>query len=245
VQLTRNLEGGRRKADEYFPGEVGKSIVVTPDDERQGIPLKVTLCGQRTIECARCIESTVSILPMVNPSRQDNGSTSSGVDSSGANLSAEKDQMVTFKHLLYLSWPDHGIPEDNQTILSFIQLVAQTNRNNSDASPGQESQEIDPDPPIMVGCSAGIGRTGSFIAISSLLRSYGFLPPAMRPTQSSVLSSSPLGPIPEQLQVDEVAQEIDSLREQRPGMVQRPEQVILVYRLLAGAFGLVGSLWKF
>jgi protein tyrosine phosphatase len=234
VQLTRNFEGGRRKADAYFPSEVGNSIVIPPDDGHPGIPLKVTLCGLRTIKEAHCIQSTVSILPMVN--QDDDGSTNaSNID----NVSV--DQTVTFKHLLYLSWPDHGIPEDHQSVLSFIHLVEQTNRNSSDSqipSSGATPQEIDPDPPIMVGCSAGIGRTGSFIAIASLLRGYGFLSPAMKPTPSSALPSSPLGPLPEQLQVDGIAQEIDSLREQRPGMVQRAEQVVLVYEVLARVFGL-------
>jgi protein-tyrosine phosphatase len=33
-----------------------------------------------------------------------------------------------------------------------------------------------------------------------------------------------------------VAQEVDSLREQRPGMVQREEQILLIYELLQKAF---------
>lgn len=236
VQLTRDLEGGRRKADSYFPKQVGQSVVVSPDVEVQGPPLKVTLCGLRTIEEAHCIESTVSILPIVNPSNRDgNDSTSSGV------APGSEDQLFTFRHLLYLSWPDHGVPEDPQSIISFIRLVEQTNRDSSDpriVSSGKESQEVDPDPPIIVGCSAGVGRTGSFIALASLLRGYEFLPPAVRPTPSSVLPSSPLGPLPELVQTDEVAGEIDSLREQRPKMVERPEQVLLVYEVLARAFDL-------
>jgi protein tyrosine phosphatase len=225
VQLTRNFEGGRRKADEYFPSEVGQSIIIPPEDGLPGIPLKVTLCGLRTMEEAHCIESTVSILPMVNSSPQDvQGSTNVSISD---NFSGEEYQTVTFKHLLYLSWPDHGIPEDHQSILSFIRFVEETNRDSSGPA----------DPPIVVGCSAGIGRTGSFIAITSLLRGYGFLLAAVRPTPPSDLPSSPLGPLPEELQADEVAQEVDSLREQRTGMVQRPEQVLLVYEVLQSAFG--------
>ncbi|THV07084.1 phosphatases II [Dendrothele bispora CBS 962.96] len=125
----------------------------------------------------------------------------------------------------------------------------------------------DPDPPIIINCSAGIGRTGSFIAISSLLRAVGMLLPAGvgrdtsdessnegstvrgekgigpnggggadKSTVSNVddVNSSPLGPLPTSHMNDMVVREIDWLREQRPGMVQRPEQVVLVYRVFGG-----------
>ena len=88
------------------------------------------------------------------------------------------------------------------------------------------------DPSIMIGCSAGI--TGTHIALSSLLvraSSSSVLPPASGPTQSSVLPASPLGPLLVSDAVnDMVIQEIDSLREQRPGMVQRAEQAALCTR---------------
>jgi len=157
---------------------------------------------------------------------------------------ANDNQEIVFNHLLYLSWPDHGVPEpdDRDSLIAFIRLVDRTNRDTSrcpvhpNATPDHLCSELDPDPPIMVGCSAGVGRTGSFIALSSLLRHYGFLPPAARPTIAPDLHDSPLGPLPNDLNDDLVLQEIDSLREQRPGMVQRSEQAMLVYEVLADAF---------
>ncbi|CAA7268043.1 unnamed protein product [Cyclocybe aegerita] len=228
VQLTRNMEGGRKKADAYFPTEVGRSVVVSPEPGHDGPPLKVTLLETKTIRASHCIESTVSIIPIHR------------TDHKGEN----DDEVVVFRHMLYTSWPDHGIPEpeDRESLLSFIRLVDNTNRIISSSSRGKSTPlnntagELDSDPPIMVGCSAGVGRTGTFIAISSLLRSYSFLPPAARPTPASVIHASPLGPLPEELEEDEIAQEIDSLREQRPSMVQRKEQIFLIYELLADAF---------
>jgi protein-tyrosine phosphatase len=148
---------------------------------------------------------------------------------------------LIFHHLSYAAWPDHGIPEPEHRagLLNFIKLVDQMNKD-----PRGLEATADAEPPIMVHCSAGIGRTGSFIALSSLLRSNGLLlPPAPQPVERipppprlPSLPQSQLGPLPERIGWDEIAQEIDSLREQRPGMVQRPEQALLVYEGLVTAF---------
>jgi protein-tyrosine phosphatase len=237
VQLTQNFEGGRRKADSYFPSDGGTSFLIPAEAGCDAPPLKVTLLATKSIEHAHCIQSTVSITPISYPPQRVVKDTA--IDYKNATDGEE----AVFQHLLYLSWPDHGVPspQDRASLLAFIQLVESTNRDISLCTihPGASldrtstSTVLDPDPPIMVGCSAGIGRTGTYIALSSLLRASGLLPPASRPTPSSVLPASPLGPLPSNAVNDMVVQEIDSLREQRPGMVQRAEQAALVYKVLA------------
>jgi protein tyrosine phosphatase len=219
VQLTRNVESGRQKAHPYFPHEPGDSWVVSPPPSVSGLPpLQVTLVKSEVIESAQCVGSTVSVVPVV----------------AGTSCPA-----LIFHHLSYAAWPDHGIPEPEHRagLLNFIRLVDQKNKD-------MRGLEVtaDVEPPIMVHCSAGIGRTGSFIALSSLLRSNGLLlSPASQPVERvplrpSPLSQSQLGPLPEGISWDEIAQEVDSLREQRPGMVQRTEQAVLVYEVLVAAF---------
>lgn len=235
VQLTQDFENGRRKADSYFPSDVGTSFLIPPEAGCDAPPLKVTLLATESIEHAHCIQSTVSIVPIYPPQRVDDDTTGE-IDSNNAT----DDEETVFQHLLYLSWPDQGVPnpQDRESLLAFIQLVESTNRDislcttHAEASP-DTCTVFDPDPPIMIGCSAGIGRTGTYIALSSLLRSSGLLPPASNPTPSSVLPASPLGPLPSDVDNDMVVQEIDWLREQRPGMVQRSEQAVLVYNVLA------------
>lgn len=217
VQLTQNVESGRRKAHDYFPSVPGQSIVLAPESGHSAPVLKVSLLESRTIEESRCIQRNISIVP-VTPSGEEMG------------------RAITFRHLLYYSWPDQGVPKpkDRAALLSFIRLVDRTNRDLSLACDPNDPS-LDPDPPIVVGCSAGIGRTGSFIALSSLLRKYGVLPAASTPVTSTSLPPSPLGPLPDDFQDDLVAQEVDFLREQRPGMVQRDEQISLIYEMLAAA----------
>jgi protein tyrosine phosphatase len=217
VQLTQNFESGKQKAHPYFPHEPGESAIVRPPQQHTfGLPLfKVTLVKSEVIESAQCLASTVSITSIAGE-----------VPSSS----------VIFHHLLYGAWPDHGIPEpeDRVGLLNFIRLVDRTNKDMR----GLEAA-ADVEPPIMVNCSAGVGRTGCFIALCSLLRSNGLLsqPDSERaPIRPPPLPQSPLGSLPESISWDEVGQEIDSLREQRPAMVQQAEQALLVYEILISAF---------
>ena len=218
VQLARNVESGRQKAHPYFPSHTGESTIIRPSQAAGGLPpLKVTLVKSETVESAQCVTSTVSLTPIV-----------AGVPR----------EAVIFRHLLYVAWPDHGIPEpdDRAGLLNFIRLVDRTNKDLR----GLEGT-ADAEPPIMVHCSAGIGRSGAFIALCSLLRSNGLLyspssqPVGRVPPHPPPQPQSPLGPLPELISWDEIAQEIDSLREQRPGMVERPEQARLVYEVLLAA----------
>ncbi|KAM4050513.1 receptor-type tyrosine-protein phosphatase alpha-like [Anomaloglossus baeobatrachus] len=63
---------------------------------------------------------------------------------------------MTVEQLQYLEWPDHGVP---RTSSGLVQLVEQMNRSNT---PGSG--------PVIVHCSAGIGRTGTFVALDILLK---------------------------------------------------------------------------
>jgi len=213
VQLTQNFESGMRKAHVYFPPLEGQSWVIQPEQGCSASSLKVTLVRSETIEDAQCVQSTVSIEA----------------------LPPGQSEPAIFRHMLYGSWPDHGVPspDDRISLLKFIRLVDDVNH---DLSSQPQGADLDPDPPIMVNCSAGVGRTGAFIALSSLLRSHGFLSPAAAPPEETQPTSSPLGPLPEEIRNDLIAQEIDMLREQRPGMIQKDDQVVFVYDMIMAAF---------
>ncbi|XP_078273461.1 receptor-type tyrosine-protein phosphatase R-like [Rhinoraja longicauda] len=65
-----------------------------------------------------------------------------------------KGRSQNVKHFWYKSWPDHKTPDSAQPLLQLMLNVAESRQN----SPGRG--------PIAVHCSAGIGRTGCFIAIT-------------------------------------------------------------------------------
>ncbi|NXA54296.1 PTPRV phosphatase, partial [Nothocercus julius] len=61
-------------------------------------------------------------------------------------------------HLHYTAWPDHGIPESTTSIMAFRDIVREHIQSAKDAGP------------TLVHCSAGVGRTGTFIALDRLLQ---------------------------------------------------------------------------
>ncbi|NXM74634.1 PTPRJ phosphatase, partial [Serilophus lunatus] len=64
----------------------------------------------------------------------------------------------TVRQFHFTSWPDHGVPETTDLLINFRYLVHQYNCQNP------------VDSPTLVHCSAGVGRTGTFIAIDRLIQ---------------------------------------------------------------------------
>lgn len=213
------------KAHVYFPPDEGQSWLVEPEPGHAAPNLRVTLLATRVHAHARCVQSTVAVAPVPH----------------AGDGAAREHEPAVFQHMLYGAWPDHGVPapEERAGLLAFVRLVDAVNRDVGTQA-GVDPTTLDPDPPMMVGCSAGIGRTGAFIALSSLMRANGLLPARVPDAEEDEpappLPPSPLGPLSPELEADPIAREIDSLREQRPGMVQREEQILLVYEALAMAF---------
>ncbi len=58
-------------------------------------------------------------------------------------------------HYLFTSWPDHGVPEYATALIGFIRRVRA--RFNPEKAP------------LLVHCSAGVGRTGTFIVLDTML----------------------------------------------------------------------------
>ena len=56
----------------------------------------------------------------------------------------------------FTSWPDHGVPKFATSLIAFIRRV-------------QKGHNKDDGYPLLVHCSAGVGRTGTFILLDSML----------------------------------------------------------------------------
>eukprot|EP00116_Pleurobrachia_bachei_P004024 sb/3464286/ len=70
-------------------------------------------------------------------------------------LEMSGDEPHYLKQFHFTSWPDHGVPSFANAILSFVRHV----KNAKTVDSG----------PIVVHCSAGVGRTGTLMAIDAML----------------------------------------------------------------------------
>ena len=63
------------------------------------------------------------------------------------------ERIVTQFH--FTVWPDHGVPEHPTSLLQFVRRVMASSSDNN---------------PVLVHCSAGVGRTGTFISLFTQLQ---------------------------------------------------------------------------
>ncbi|XP_018620437.1 tyrosine-protein phosphatase non-receptor type 4-like isoform X1 [Scleropages formosus] len=69
------------------------------------------------------------------------------------NLESNKSRQLT--QIQYVAWPDHGVPDDSTDFLDFVSLL--------------RSKRTSKDEPVVVHCSAGIGRTGVLITMETAM----------------------------------------------------------------------------
>lgn len=113
-----------------------------------------------------------------------------------------KDHALSVTHMHYLDWPDHGAPASTQPIRMLANLV---------------SEKAGVSGPVVVHCSAGVGRAGTFVAIHITLNQLEKFP---------ISQSSSKFPI-------NIKEVVSTLRSQREGTVQTVEQYIFIYKAIA------------
>ncbi|XP_027028227.1 tyrosine-protein phosphatase non-receptor type 21 isoform X2 [Tachysurus fulvidraco] len=67
-------------------------------------------------------------------------------------------QERTVWHLQYMDWPDHSCPEDFKGFLSYLEEIQSVRRHTNSTSDPKNTN-----PPVLVHCSAGVGRSGVVI----------------------------------------------------------------------------------
>ncbi|KAI1259603.1 hypothetical protein F5Y18DRAFT_408705 [Xylariaceae sp. FL1019] len=125
------------------------------------------------------------------------------------NLKVEGRSDMIVWHLLYRKWPDFGAPRPEDWA-SFFELMKFSRRLNTGAF----------DNPRIIHCSAGVGRSGTFIALETLMRE---------------IDSGNMNLLDPRLvthKEDLVYNMVNNLRKQRKQMVQAETQFAFIYHVL-------------
>ena len=209
VMLTQTHEAGREKCFTYFPLDEASS----PMDIPRGDDVEDDFEGQVTLVSATNDTKSRSTIRHMKLRTRGGGQGTDWV---------EKDVY----HLLFGGWPDFLVPEgEDRTALT--QLVLLSRELNKDAvAPKPSSFDMFEDKtgsvstseelnPRIIHCSAGVGRSGTFIALDYLLNQLetGLL--------DKVGANS-----------DPIAETVDKLRQQRMMMVQGESQFLFLYDAL-------------
>ncbi|KNC50529.1 protein-tyrosine phosphatase [Thecamonas trahens ATCC 50062] len=137
------------------------------------------------------------------------------------------------KHFQLTAWRDHGTPK-HKKLAAFMRAVNSHCPRPLDASPGH--------PPILVHCSAGVGRTGVFLVARTLLRrlqvatavggGISAVPDSDAEHRAELAVRAGVFELPPLFDVRTL---MWSLRKQRTKMVQTPEQYGFLHEFLLRA----------
>ncbi|KAK0625247.1 protein-tyrosine phosphatase-like protein [Bombardia bombarda] len=239
VMLTETHEGPAEKCYPYFPrSETDPPIEINERDEfGDGFRATVRCEGIEETTAGDAIElrkMVVRVHARGRGARDDEATSPTSTthvntppSQSSGDQSFEEERVVW--HFLYKKWPDFGVPA-LADLDSFFTLMRLSREKNAA-----------PHNPRIVHCSAGVGRSGTFIALEHLIRELdaGVLEhyDERAATPSPVSQHRPDGSsspatVKEEEGEDLIFSVVNQLREQRRTMVQAESQYLFIYQVL-------------
>ena len=231
VMLTQPWEDGREKCSVYYPRAEGE--VKDVDD-------------WGWVECVRVREEDRTEVRELRvwkgikgPEREEgkNDGEEEG-EKEGKEDGARDAEARTVWHFLFLGWPDHDIPVsagDRNALLELMRMSRSTSEGKVEQRKAStEAAEDETTPPRLVHCSAGVGRTGTFIALDHLLHELkeGKFDCLIENDDGDMCDYDDDTAYSEPEDVDPVYDTVLSLREQRMFMVGKPKQYAFIYHML-------------
>ncbi|KAI1627929.1 protein-tyrosine phosphatase [Exophiala viscosa] len=233
VMLTAEAEGGQVKSHTYWnAGEYG--------------PLKLKKLSERKVSI-ETKSNAPKVVPSSRPSLGPRRSTTAGVPTQGEVKSAPlRTPGATIRHfslshaaqpfkpirevtqIQYEDWPDFGAPASPTELLGLVEQVNKYVRGSATPMVGPDEATPEGTKPILVHCSAGCGRTGTFCTIDSVIDMLKRQRLSQEESDSDKMDVD-AGDWTDRDDVDLVAKTVDDFRHQRLSMVQNLRQFVLCY----------------
>lgn len=240
VMLTAEQEGGQLKCHSYWGSNEYGSLKVKILSEKK-VPLAVGRLrapGERRDQGRRRANTSTENTP-ITPSTEQPVATVRTFYLSHSSYPFTPIREITQIH--YSSWPDFGAPATPGHLLSLVEVSNHIQRAASlpTEPPRPMSPEDDENArPMLIHCSAGCGRTGTFCTIDSVIdmlkrqykeRKSGVIPMDITPSdQGQEVNRQWL--FDEDLDLIETT--VQDFRRQRLSMVQSLRQYVLCYETI-------------
>eukprot|EP00095_Tigriopus_kingsejongensis_P005701 snap_masked-scaffold810_size94089-processed-gene-0.1 protein:Tk05701 transcript:snap_masked-scaffold810_size94089-processed-gene-0.1-mRNA-1 annotation:"low quality protein: tyrosine-protein phosphatase non-receptor type 9-like" len=171
VMTTKTSERNRTKCGQYWPEDVGGSLVAAPFQIHSE-------------EIENFEDFYVTHLTL---------------------HSFETGETRKVCHFQFISWPDYGVPDSALSMLHFLERIREKQADMLVNELGEAWDGHPLGPPIVVHCSAGIGRTGTFATLDMAIRKF------------------------EDIQKVDIRTTVEQIRAQRAFSIQMPDQYVFCH----------------
>ncbi|PGH13698.1 hypothetical protein AJ80_06203 [Polytolypa hystricis UAMH7299] len=128
--------------------------------------------------------------------------------------------------LQYSHWPDFGVPAEPAHLVKLVEECSKLSAAANHCEPSTTAPEAQGQKQVLVHCSAGCGRTGTFCTVDSVIDML------KRQMTGKVDPSCAGGDWMKRNDIDLIARTVEEFRLQRPSMVQSLLQFVLCYETI-------------
>ena len=268
VMLTAEAEGGQLKCHPYWKGrDFGRIHLKPVSEQNAGLTESSSSPVDMTSPTSPLSSPASRRRQTIPPPEQRPGSPQSRRDSASPHVTIRKFGLSHSGHpsqpireitqLQYSSWPDFGAPAHPAHVLALVEqcdAVVRSQRSPAVKSDGGREPDRCVGRPVLVHCSAGCGRTGTFCTIDAVIdmlkRQRSDSDGSKRFSQTGAVSPMEIDRTStetcktgdhmatvesgdqswiHQDHVDLIAKTVEEFRDQRVSMVQSLRQYVLCY----------------